>query len=106
MATCFSMLYQLPTPRPQPTLRLPTASTSVFVPSCLIWLSSCVGRLAGGIAGAFCTSPALGWSLSWSETCADVQGPALNAANATEIANQRDFMGTPLCQTVLLPSII
>src|SRR6266852_5445230 len=99
MATWPSTLYQLPTPRPQPTLRLPTASTSVFPPLCLIWLSSWEGNTTGGllaVSGVFWTSPALGWSLSGSETCADVQGTALNAANATVIANQRNFMGTPL----------
>src|SRR5258708_34169325 len=102
MATCPSTLYQLPTPRPQPTLRLPTASTSVFPPLCLIWSSFCVGS-TGGLAaasGGFCTSPALGWSLSGSETCADVQGTAENAANAPVIATQRNFIGTPLRPTL------
>src|SRR5581483_940351 len=35
IAICFSTLYQLPKPRLHPTLRFPTASTSVLPPLCL-----------------------------------------------------------------------
>src|SRR5450631_4242257 len=47
MAICFSMLYQLPMPRLQPTLRLPMASTSSIPPSCLT-LSGSAACTAGG----------------------------------------------------------
>src|SRR5207253_10680322 len=71
MAISFSTEYQLPRPRP-PMLRLPMASTSSFLPSCLylssdflsaFWspagvceLSGCVaaGWLAGWFAGVLC----------------------------------------------------
>src|ERR1700731_5366330 len=59
-ATWPSTVYQFPTPRPHPTFRLPTASTSVLPPPCLIWLSSAVGGVAGPCLGPFCPSPHFG----------------------------------------------
>src|SRR5215469_13418297 len=46
MAICFSTLYQLPKPSLHPTLRLPTASTSDFPPSCFT-LSGSAGWAVG-----------------------------------------------------------
>jgi len=74
MATCLSMLYQLPTPaarNPHCDSPLPHPRQS-WCHRGLIWLSSCVGRLAGGGAGTFCTSARFRlafvcvWNRNWS----------------------------------------